>query len=235
MWSNVISIDKRYSKEIDCIKNRIGEMKDLSFAVEESRDRIWIYLASLCEKSARLEEEITLLMQDIILTYMKTRFFAEKLPAFTINHATCSLICSLVHFDRRYEENMLRKALAETADFNVDGLYNFRIKDLKQNWDEVVTLATRLMNSTDSDAYDISAFITSTDSADNRVAIDSDQVFNLTTGRKVRVLDVFDNHEFNLIMAVIGECPEEIIVERSNLSQDMIATLKRIAHFEKQY
>ena len=130
---------------------------------------------------------------------------------------------------------MLRKALAETADFNVDGLYNFRIKDLKQNWDEVVTLATRLMNSTDSDAYDISAFITSTDSADNRVAIDSDQVFNLTTGRKVRVLDIFDNDEFNLIMAVIGECPEEIIVERSNLSKDMIATLTRIAHFDKQY
>lgn len=233
MWSNVISIDKRYSKEIDCIKKRIEDMRDLSFAVEESRDRIWIYLASLCEKSARIEEEITLLMQDIILTYMKTRFFLEKLPAFTLNHATCSLICSLVHFDRRYEENMLRKALAETADFNVDGLYNFRLTALKQNWDEVVALATRLMNSTDSDAYDISAFITSTDSADNRVAIDNNEVYNLTAGKKANVLNVFDNEEFNLIMAVIGECPEEIIVERSELSKDMLTTLKRIAHFER--
>ena len=229
MWSNVISIDKRYSKEIDCIKNRIGEMKDLSFAVEESRDRIWIYLASLCEKSARLEEEITLLMQDIILTYMKTRFFLEKLPSFQLTHATCSLICSLVHFDRRYEENILRKRVAETADFNVDGLYNFRLQDLKQNWDEVISLASRLMSSTDSDAYDIASFITSTDSAGNRVAIDSGQIFNLTTGERADLLDIFDKEEFNIIMAVIGECPSEIIVERTPLSKEMKATLNRIA------
>ncbi len=232
MWSNVISIDKRYSKEIDCIKERVENMRDLSFAVEESKDRIWIYLASLCEKSARIEEEITLLIEDIILTYMKTSFFIERLPSFTMSHATCSLICSLVHFDRRYEENMLRRALAETADFNVDGLFNFRLMEMKQNWEEVISLATRLMNSTDSDAYDISAFITSTDNADNRVAIDSGQVFNLTTGKKAEVLKVFDNDEYNLIMAVIGENPEEIIVERSNLTRDMLTTLKRIAHLE---
>ena len=232
MWSNVISIDKRYSKEIDCIKERVGNMRDLSFAVEESKDRIWIYLASLCEKSARIEEEITLLIEDIILTYMKTSFFIERLPSFTMSHATCSLICSLVHFDRRYEENMLRRALAETADFNVDGLFNFRLMEMKQNWEEVISLATRLMNSTDSDAYDISAIITSTDNADNRVAIDSGQVFNLTTGKKAEVLKVFDNDEYNLIMAVIGESPEEIIVERSNLTRDMLTTLKRIAHLE---
>ena len=232
MWSNVISIDKRYSKEIDCIKERVEKMRDLSFAVEESKDRIWVYLASLCEKSARLEEEITVTIEKVILTYMKTSFFIERLPSFTMSHATCSLICSLVHFDRRYEENMLRRALAETADFNVDGLFNFRLMEMKQNWEEVISLATRLMNSTDSDAYDISAFITSTDNADNRVAIDSGQVFNLTTGKKAEVLKVFDNDEYNLIMAVIGENPEEIIVERSNLTRDMLTTLKRIAHLE---
>ena len=228
MWSNVISIDKRYSKEIAYIKKRIEKMKDLSFAVEESRDRIWIYLASLCEKSAKIEEEITLLIEDIILTYMKTSFFIEKLTGFTLNHATCSLICSLVHFDRRYEENFLRKALAETADFNVDGLYNFRLQELKQNWDEVISLASRLMNSTDSDCYDISAFITSTDNASNRVAIDSGEVYNLTTGKKVHILDVFDNYEHNLIMAVISQSPNEIIVERSDLTGDMVGVLTHI-------
>ena len=232
MWSNVISIDKKYSKEIDYIVSKVEKMRDLSIAVEESRDRIWIYLASLCEKSAVIEEEITSLLQDVILTYMKTTFFLERLPSFTLTHATCSLICSLVHFDRRFEENLLRRAIAETADFNVDGLYNFRLLELKQNWEEVISLATRLMNGTDSDAYDISAFITSTDNADNRVAIDHNEVYNLTTGKKANILTVFDNDEFNIIMAVIGECPEEIVVERSNLTGDMLTTLKRIAHFE---
>lgn len=229
MWSNVISIDKCFSKEIEYILSKVKNIRDLSFAVEESKDRIWVYLASLCEKSARLEEEITLTIEKVILTYMKTRFFLEKLPSFQLTHATCSLICSLVHFDRRYEENILRKRVAETADFNVDGLYNFRLQDLKQNWDEVISLASRLMSSTDSDAYDIASFITSTDSAGNRVAIDSGQIFNLTTGERADLLDIFDNEEFNIIMAVIGECPSEIIVERTPLSKEMKDTLNRIA------
>ena len=229
MWSNVISIDKCFSKEIEYILSKVKNIRDLSFAVEESKDRIWVYLASLCEKSARLEEEITVTIEKVILTYMKTRFFLEKLPSFQLTHATCSLICSLVHFDRRYEENILRKRVAETADFNVDGLYNFRLQDLKQNWDEVISLASRLMSSTHSDAYDIASFITSTDSAGNRVAIDSGQIFNLTTGERADLLDIFDKEEFNIIMAVIGECPSEIIVERTPLSKEMKATLNRIA------
>lgn len=229
MWSNVISIDKCFSKEIEYILSKVKNIRDLSFAVEESKDRIWVYLASLCEKSARLEEEITVTIEKVILTYMKTRFFLEKLPSFQLTHATCSLICSLVHFDRRYEENILRKRVAETADFNVDGLYNFRLQDLKQNWEEVISLASRLMSSTDSDAYDIASFITSTDNAGNRVAIDSGQIFNLTTGERADLLDIFDNDEFNIIMAVIGECPSEIIVERTQISKEMKDTLNRIA------
>ena len=89
MWSNVISIDKRYSKEIDCIKERVENMRDLSFAVEESKDRIWIYLASLCEKSARLEEEITLLcslsLVVVILSYICVNF-----------KCLCTLLCAFV-------------------------------------------------------------------------------------------------------------------------------------------
>ena len=84
------------------------------------------------------------------------------------------------------------------------------------------------MNSTDSDCYDISAFITSTDNASNRVAIDSGEVYNLTTGKKVHILDVFDNYEHNLIMAVISQSPNEIIVERSDLTGDMVETLTHI-------
>ena len=146
-----------------------------------------------------------------------------------MTHPTCSLICSLVHFDRRYEENMLRRAVAETADFNVDGIYNFRLQELKQNWEEVSSLASRLMNSTDGDTYDVASFITSTEGAKNRIAIERGRVFNVTEKREVKVLNVFDENEHNLIMAVIGESPEEIVIEDTPLSKEMYDTLKHIA------
>lgn len=229
MWSNVISIDKSFSKERAYLLDGVKNVKEMSYAVEESKDRTWIYLASLCEMSEYVEEKVTALVEVVILTYMKTRFFIDTLPSFNLTHPTCSLICSLVHFDKGYEVNMLRRAIAETADFNVDGLYNFRLKEMKQNWEEVAELACRLVTSTDRDTYDVASFITSTEGAKNRLAIDHGRVYNVTDGIEVEVVPVFDEYEFNLIMAVIGQNPKEIIVENTALSKEMLSTLKHIA------
>ena len=98
-----------------------------------------------------------------------------------------------------------------------------------QNWDEVAGLASRLVASTDRDTYDVASFITSTEGAKNRVAIDHGRVFNLTEGEEVEIVPVFDEYEFNLIMAVIGQNPKEIIVESTALSQEMLGSLKHIA------
>ena len=48
MWSNLISIDKGYDKEIGYILDKLQCTKDVSYAIEESEDRMWIYLASAC-------------------------------------------------------------------------------------------------------------------------------------------------------------------------------------------
>ena len=53
--------------------------------------------------------------------------------------------------------------------------------------------------------------------------------FNVTEKREVKVLNVFDENEHNLIMAVIGESPEEIVIEDTPLSKEMYDTLKHIA------
>ena len=62
MWSNVISIDKSYAKEIEFLLAEVKNIKDLSYAIEESKDRTWIYLASLCERSEYVEEKVTALV-----------------------------------------------------------------------------------------------------------------------------------------------------------------------------
>ncbi len=229
MWSNVISIDKNFQKEIDYLLTSVKQIRDLSYAVEESKDRIWIYLASICQVADQIEDEIFSLTKDVILTFLKTRYFLDRLFGFQLNHASCSLLCSLVHFDRNYEENLLQKAVTSTADFNVDGLYNFRLNELKNNWNEVVDLTARLMASTDSDSYDIASFITSTEGAKARLILDKKGVFNATTGREVKILPVFNDYEYDLIMAVIGESPSEISVSGVTLSKDMLSALRRVA------
>ena len=78
MWSDVISIDKGFGKEIEFLLCKLRGVKNLSFAVEESRDRIFIYLASACELAEEVEEQVTSILETAILVFMKQRCFLEN-------------------------------------------------------------------------------------------------------------------------------------------------------------
>jgi hypothetical protein len=231
MYSNVISLDKELDREADFVLDRLKEIKDLSFAVEESKDRLWIYIACICELREKVEEELANIMETVFLSFLKMRFFRKNLKNFEINHANCALISSLIHFDREYENNMLLKVLADSSDYNVDGLLNFRLRALCDNWDELCAVAMRLIDNRgdDCDIYDIASFITGTEASRCQLAIRNNALFNLTNRHRVDIVNLFDEEELNLISAIIREHPSEIIVENTALSQPMSATLKHLA------
>ena len=166
MWSNVISIDKGFGREIEFILAKLQKIRHLSFAVEESRDRVFFYIASVCEMQEEVEGQVRELLQTVFLVFMKLRFFLGALHNMDLNHANCALICSLVHFDSEYEKGIVSRVLSETCDYAVDGLMHFRLRPLSENWEELAALATRLIASGGGgDIYDIASFITGTDGA----------------------------------------------------------------------
>ncbi len=231
MWSNVISLDKQLDKETEYVIDSVRKINDVSYAVEESRERVFVYLASVCDAAEYVEEKILQVVETTILTYLKLRFFLDRLKGVNISHSVCALICSLVHFDRGYEGNLVRKALTETADFNVDGTLNFRLKAVTDNWEELCDLALRLLGDSTGagDVFDVAAFITSTEGAKCRLAVGKGRLVNLTERRTVEILPLFDSDEYNLISAVIKERPAEILLDGADFSSSMNATLKRIA------
>ncbi len=231
MWSNVISIDKLYSKEIDYIFEKLKNLKCVSYATEESKDRIFIYLAALCEKQAEAEDGVFSIMETVFLTFLKQRFFLANLSNIQLNHANCALICSLVHFDREYERNTLIRIINESADINVDGLMNFRLKQLTDNWEELAEVANRLSDGQgeENDVFDVATFITGSEGSACQLALYRDRLYNITDRRTVDVINLFDADEYNLISAIIKERPSEIIVENPSLSSSMNSALKHIA------
>lgn len=230
MWSNVISIDKSYDREIDFIKGKLLHTKELSSCTEESKDRIWLYLASICEKQDDVEDELLSIMQDVILSYIKMRYFQKSLHIGQLNHAKCALLSAIVHFDREFEENIVSKSISQTFDYNVDGLLNFRLRALKDSWKEISEVANRLLDSSvdDDDLYDISSFITGSEGKKSRLKISSDNIFNLTKKIDVEVLKIFDNKEYNMLFAIISQKPIEIIIDNSDFSTEFFKTLKSI-------
>lgn len=229
MWSNVISIDKGFRREIEFILGKLKNIRHLSYAVEESRDRVFVYIASVCEMQEEVEAQVRDVLQTVFLVFLKLRFFLSSLQNMDLNHANCALICSLVHFDTEYEKNIIGRVLGETIDYAIDGLLNFRLRPLMENWEELAALATRLISSgSGGDIYDIASFITGTDGAKNRLALTRDALLNLTVRRPVEVIDLFDKPELNLISAIIREHPCEILLRDVSLSAPMNNALKHI-------
>lgn len=231
MWSNVISIGKEYAKEIDYILKKLQCTKDVSYATEENDERIWIYLASSCDVSQKIENEMYRTLAVVFLSYLKLRFFLERLPICRMSYAKCALICSMLHFDREFEENVVAKVLSDSMDYNVDGLFNFRMRSLKDAWAEIADVAARLLEGSedDKDVFDIAAFISGNDGGKNRIATDGKIVENLTERRRVEIVRLFDEEEYNLLDAIIKEKPCEIYVERNGFSDGLNNTLRKIA------
>ncbi|MDE6302429.1 MAG: hypothetical protein K2M36_02445 [Clostridia bacterium] len=230
MWSNVISIDKSYDREIDYILGRLQNTKELSYAIEESRGRMWIYLASVCEKQDEVEEKLQGIFEVVFLSFLKLRFFLDKLHIKRMSHAKCALICSIVHFDREFESNILTKVLSSSLDYNVDGIMNFRLRSLIESWQELADLANRLLDgcNDESDIYDIATFITGSEGKLNQLVLNRNSLRNLTCHRAVEVVKLFDSDEYNMLSAIIREKPTEILIEGCNFTAPMNATLKKI-------
>ena len=231
MWSNEISIDKKYEREIEYILTKLNKMSEMSFAVEESKDRVWIYLASVCERQESLEEEIAELVETVILTFMKIRFFSERLNTQPMSYAKCVLICSLAHFDKDFEKTVVRKVLSNALDYNLDGILNFRLRALKEEWQELASVSIKLLEGVgcDEEVFNVSSFITDSDIKKCRLLIDGEKIKNLTEHRQVEVLNVFEEEEFNLINSLIENHPSEIIVENRHLAKDVEFVLKKIS------
>lgn len=231
MWSNVISIDKRYDKETDYILGKLQNTHDISYAMEESADRLWIYLASACEKQDEVESKLTSMLSVVFLSFFKLRFFARELRLKRFTHATCAMISSMLHFDREFEKSIVLRVLSSVIDYNVDGIMNFRLRALRDSWSELAEVAARLLESSgnDNDIYDIAAFITGSDGGSNRLLLSRDKLRNITSRSEIEVVKLFNEDEFNVLSAIISQKPAEILLDKCEISDGMGASLRKIA------
>ena len=155
----------------------------------------------------------------------------ERLPIRVLNHAKCALLSSIVNFDRDFESGIIAKTLSNSLDYNVDGLFNFRLRSLKEAWSEIADVASRLLegSSGDTDIYDIASFIAGTDGGKNQICIERNRLKNLTERHFVEVVNLFDAEEYNILSAIIKEKPCEIVIENNSFSTPMNSTLRHIA------
>ena len=237
MWSCEISINKEHQREFDYLESHIKQCKDLSFAVEESRERYFIYVATLCDNREEVQKLIEKAICEVYLTYMKLSFFIQKIEHNELSHSFVALLSSLLFFDRPFEESIILKSLHEVASYNIDGILNFRLRSMTSNWEELSNLANNLVKvaTTPDDVFNVATFLVSTEGGKNKLLIEKSSVFkiyNTTENCTVEIKNVFAEPEHNLILAAISECPSEIVLRDVNLSSSMQHTLEKLARVQ---
>lgn len=231
MWSNVIGIDKEWNKELEYVLKRLSECKELSYAVEENEERVWIYIACACECHENIERKMYDMLEQVFLSFSKLRFFKERLNIAMVDYAKCTLLSSILHFDRNYECNVIDKMLSCTLDYNIDGLYNFRMKSLKESWGEVADVSSRLLYGTESeqDIFDVASFIAGSDGKKNVLVLNDGVLRNVSERCVVEILNMYDNEELNLLDAIIRSKPCEIQIANTKLTSKMYSTLRKLS------
>lgn len=231
MWSNVISIDKTYDREIDYILSHLQTEHSLSFALEESKSRLWIYLAGLCERQSEIDAEMNEIMDTVFLSFFKLRFYLRRLSLRDMSYAKCALICSLLHFDRDFELEIVKRNVEVCSDYSLDGIMNFRLRELVDGWEEIASLVNDFLSNAknDNEIYEISSFITGNEKKSNQLVLKDGNIRNLTRHKSAEIIDLFSDDEYNTLNAVIKEKPKEILLENCNFSKRLVDTLKKTA------
>ncbi|MDR3217323.1 MAG: hypothetical protein LBT55_08010 [Clostridiaceae bacterium] len=197
MWSCIVSIDKELQAEFGYIVSKIREIKNLSYAVEDGGGRYFIYLAALCEYGADIEEKLRGILTGLYLDKFKLKYFLDGIKYRKLDYSAVTLISALVYFDREFEEAVCRRALSEVSDYSVDGIFEFRLKQLRGNWEELAELCNNLVTVSGGGADDVfgmAAFMASSSPSATRLTVkrDADGRVALFKGRsKMEIEDVF--------------------------------------------
>lgn len=233
MWSNVISIDKMYDKEFEYLYEKIKADKNVSYAYEESRSRHFLYLASLCESSLDVIANVENSICEVYLNHFKLKHFTKNFK--TLSDSLVALTSALLLFDHAYEDALIRKVLSEATEYNIDGILNFRLGALTENWNELSDLISNLLanSQTDDDVYSVAQFINSQEGGINRLMLSENQLVNLTKSKNVEIENFFDNNDQNLIFAIIKEKPAELVVKNRRLTDSLKRSISPFARIRE--
>ncbi len=172
------------------------------------------------EKSKRsdVEDILSRVITQIICTYYKSSFLDKYL--FLPHHDQIGVVAfkkALLNFDRETDYFIIQKALSFDKDLYLDSFYEFKLKNLKAKWTELVALANENRDYLiSSEAFlDLLKFLV--DNLD--ICEDEVNVFEEENGYKICLesQDAYDNkyhgqlfNEEGLISSIIDLSPQKI-------------------------
>lgn len=145
MWEfsiSVASCEKEIAKYIfQTLKANTIEFESVVTCFEQG-DRIFVLVACPKSEQTRVKVFIERCVVKIVCGFLKERFLDEKLimPTQEIISKT-AFKKALISFDKETDFYIVSKNLDLNKNLYIDSFYNFKLKALKNKWEELVVLA----------------------------------------------------------------------------------------------
>ena len=136
MWQSNILISKDFNKD-NALKKGLERVEGLYFAEGGDEDWISFDVAAKDFEKDRCESAVKEIICDVILNNIKLKFILSSIGRRKIDSSLCALISSMLYYDNDREHEYLLKQIANLKNYCIDGIVNFRLRQIVEEWQEL--------------------------------------------------------------------------------------------------
>lgn len=170
----------------------------------------------------------------VIVITEKYEYLSELVDVVDLDFVRATFFSTLLYFDIQQEINSVAEGIADDSTISLAGVFNFKFGKIKEEWSELIELITTILDSPheDEDIYSISAFMLSSRATSEKTIFIADYpnivLTNVTDGHMCDTIGIYGNAKFDLIDALVGECPSEVIIESGKVPTELLVVLDKL-------
>ncbi|MEG1706879.1 MAG: hypothetical protein RR291_05235, partial [Clostridia bacterium] len=145
MFESLISVDKENAYFLDYLETKLSPAIIKTNGIQlrmDNKKRCYLSVACAELYKKQIEEILTSLLLRVFSIGYKNIYFKNRLRPDKNDLAINTLINTMCIFDSNMDNALIKRNLDSLNSVYLDGFYNFRMKKVKEKWDEVVSLTS---------------------------------------------------------------------------------------------
>ena len=165
----------------------------------------------------------------ILINFFKLRELLKAIPS-NGSRSLYALLGALIGLEQEDETAEIMTKLSSRKVDNVDGFYNFCLNNLRESWQNLAKLSSRLYSQccSEDDVYALSVFMLGMDeSMSATVIVNGEELRWEKNGMKIAVVPFFGEREPDIITTLLSQRPSDVVVINPDATSDGLLSVIR--------
>lgn len=234
MWKCRITIDKTYEKEKCVLIRKLRQYKGIYISESETSGNYIVDISVHEKDSASAKEFICDCIAKIILIYFKLNYIRKRLLQGKITPEYACVFAVMIYYDNESEYNSLYNTISTYDCFSIDGIYNFAIKPIKEQWEDLCRVSEGLFSGefTSDELADVCKFVMEEKIERSKLLLADAAcpvITDIANGAIVIPDDLYDDPMLNTLSCIVASGAKEITVDSTFDGREELALFKKFA------